>query len=346
VSGVSSYRILKEIRPDLLHLHRFNALSLSLIRSAVKLDIPVVFSMYDYWYVCPTSALVNGNNDMCRHFQGAGCADCYHYKNPLVEGVRNIASGLGLLPGAFRMRKMVFDRYLKKIDALVVLSDSWGEMIRRYGANGQTISAIPLPLFEGIGKPDGGHVEAGSMLFVGWVYPHKGLHVLIEAMPQIIRAVPEARLYVVESGVLDSYKDGIMKSIAENGITEHVVFLGKRSNEEVQALLNKARVVVVPEQWAIAWPIFLTEAMACGKLIVASRIGDIPQFIKDGETGLLAEPDQPSDFAGQVIRMFQDGDTAAMGEKARQKILRLCNEDRILERLMDVYTLVLRCGSR
>ena len=332
IAGFSSYRALKKIRPDILHLHRFNDLSLSLVWSAKRLGIPVVFSMYDFWFICPRGTLIDIKGKSCTRFQGENCDDCLGLKNKSVSTAKKIVS----FKRAYGLRKKVIDYFFNKIDAIIVLSNSWAETLEQYGIKREKISIIPLPLFEKIKRQES-LIEENSILFVGWIYPHKGLHVLIEALPLILKEIPQAKLYIVESGVDEDYKDEIIKTIEKFKMKEHVSFLGKLPNEKVQTYLQKAKVVAVPEQWGIAWPIFLTEAMALGKPIVASRIGDIPVFIKDGKNGFLVEPQDSANFAGRLIWMLKEKEAVELGKQAKKDIIEICDENKILEKLENTY---------
>jgi glycosyltransferase involved in cell wall biosynthesis len=336
ISGISCYKVLRRVKPDILHLHHSNSLSLSLILSAKTLGIPVVFSMYDHWSICPGGTLIDNKGQRCSNYQGPDCINCVHFGEKSMA----IARKFGLLKQAFTLRRGITTLFFRKIDAFIVLSNSWAEILQQYGIDMRNINIVPLPLFEKFDIQND-VLEKNSILFVGWVYRHKGLHILIEAMLKVLKEIPGAKLYVIESGIDENYKSKIISSIKEFGIEGHVFFLGKRPNQEVRALLQRVEVVAVPEQWGISWPIFLTEAMVYGKPIVASRIGDIPQFIKDGENGLLADPQSPAEFAEKIIRMFKQEDTTEMGRKAREKVMQISDENKILEKLLSLYSSVL-----
>jgi glycosyltransferase involved in cell wall biosynthesis len=71
---------------------------------------------------------------------------------------------------------------------------------------------------------------------------------------------------------------------------------------------------------------------------VASRIGGIPEFIKEGRNGLLADPKDSLEFAKKIIYMLKnEEETKIMGSKAREDIARICDEDRVLNELLQLY---------
>ncbi len=329
VSFFSSYGFFKKERPDLIHIHKANLLSFSIIQSAILLKIPVIQSIYDYWYFCPGSALVTIDGELCDKFHGIRCIRCNVFRD------FKFLSKVMLL---FRW-KWLFDYYYRNIDAFVVLSKSSANILKKYGINEKKIyvihQAFPLKDWEASSVYD---IEDNSILFAGWLDEKKGLHILIDAMPEVLRKVPDARLYVLELTSYKEYKNKILKKIDEYGLKDRVFMLGRLSPDEFKEYLKKANVVVVPEQWENMSPVIIAEAMAKAKPIVASRIGGIPEFIEHGKSGLLAEHNNPKDFAEKIIHTLHNKDMAIeMGKNARQRALKIFDEEMVKNQLLDLY---------
>lgn len=313
-------RAFRQDRPDIVHLHNIKRMSFAPLVAARALSIPVVFSVYDNWSFCPENALVDRHKRVCTRFGGPWCVACVPLKKkPFVP-----------------LRAPVFRYFLKKVDRFLVLTRSERENFTRYGVAPERIETLPLPLFPGLPEPDASGVRPRSILIVGRVEHGKGLHVLIEAMPGVLERFPDARVDVVgDHSGNSNYRLRAEARIKELGIEGAFVFHGKKGNEEVKGFLSRANVVAVPEQWSIAWPIFLTEAMAMGKVIVASRIGDIPEFIEEGRTGFLAEPVRPACFTEKINRALEQG--SLVNRAAAERIRSLCDADRIRAALIDAY---------
>ena len=318
-------RLFEKEPPDILHLHHFTHLSLSIVEVASKLGIPTVFSLYDLWMLCPNGNLTTRKGKLCSRYHGAHCASCVSFpKKPLVF-----------------FRKALFDKYLPSICHFICLTETARDQLAEYGISKERTSVLPLPLFEAYSIGDNDFRDS-SILFGGWVLRYKGLHILIEALPMIVKAIPEICLKVLETGVGRRYKASLSNRLKTLGLRDRVIFLGKRSTQEVQSFLRKCSIVAVPEQWSIAWPTFLAEAMLFGKPIVASRIGDIPSFIHHGRTGLLANHKSPEEFAENVIALFMDQQQALeYGAAARDTILQISNPDKISNMLLSVYKRIL-----
>lgn len=329
VSFIAVIKIFKKIKPDVLHLHNFRTISFSVVEAAKRLRIPVVFSVYDNWCLCPNHTLITKSNKVCKEYHGLSCFSCtYIHKKPSVF-----------------FRKPVFNYFLNKIDFFIVLSHTMVELLSDYGIPRKKIVYLPLPLSVGMEKSDllpGERVEASSILYCGWISPHKGLKVLLQAMPEVVKVIPQARLYVIETGVDQSYKNSILDYIEKHHLKKQVIFLGKKDNEDVHKYLRSSELVVVPEQWGIAWPIFLTEAMFLKKPIVASRIGDISFFVRENVNGYTVDSDNPGMFSEKIIYCLTHRDMMVkFGEQSRNLILEICNNNNIRNRLMEVYNKVI-----
>lgn len=153
-----------------------------------------------------------------------------------------------------------------------------------------------------------------------------------------MNTVPESKLIVLELQGIKGYKDKIIRRIEGLGICQRVEFHGRLTKNEFNHYLEKAQVIVVPEQWENMSPVIVVEGMANGKLIIASKIGGIPEFIHDGIDGFLVERENPNNFAEKIIWCFNNQEVVKnMGQKAKEKILRICNKQKILTDLLKLY---------
>ena len=148
----------------------------------------------------------------------------------------------------------------------------------------------------------------------------------------------EYYVYVYGHNIMIRYCTEKDKVIKKNKLEGNVKLLGRMSHQEVLDFMQKVEVIAIPEQWEIAWPIALTEAMAVAKPTVASNIGGIPDFIDMGENGFLAEPTDIYDFADKIIWLLKNKRKAKkMGVKARKDILKITNENALVDKLMSLY---------
>jgi len=142
-----------------------------------------------------------------------------------------------------------------------------------------------------------------QLLFIGRFSEHKGLDHLVASMPEIVRHLPRARLALVGFG---PEEPALRKLVARSNLDEQVRFAGRIAHEEVPGYLASADLVVLPSVRVEGLGVVLLEALASGTPVVGSRVGGIPDVVRDGETGLLSRPADPEDLARQCLRLLGD----------------------------------------
>jgi glycosyltransferase involved in cell wall biosynthesis len=147
--------------------------------------------------------------------------------------------------------------------------------------------------------------------------PQKGHRVLFQALPEIVKAVPDVRVRIVgheEQSTVDE-----LRAYADQlGVADRVEFDGFCA--DVAGLLADLDVMVLPSLWE-GFGLVLLEAMAAGRPVVASAVGPIPEIVVGGVTGLLVPPGDPKSLAEAVIPVLADSDlAAALGRAGRARV--------------------------
>lgn len=146
------------------------------------------------------------------------------------------------------------------------------------------------------------------IICIGTMHEVKGQAYLLEACASLARDGVDFTCRLVGDGP----DEPMLRATAVRlGITEQVVFEGRRTRDEIAALLAETDVLVTPSVPASdgkreGIPVVLMEAMASGVAVVASRLTGIPELVRDGETGLLAEPRDVVGLAGALRRLHDD----------------------------------------
>ncbi len=154
------------------------------------------------------------------------------------------------------------------------------------------------------------------LLFFGMIKPNKGLMYLLRAMPEILRAMPDARLVIAGEPVEDF--DHYAAAIRKLGI-EHAVItrLGYVPDEDAGAYFYSADVVVLPHTEVslsgVAWV-----ALGFGRPVVGTNVGGLPDLVEEGMNGTLVAPGSSAALSQEIIRMLRDPEQLErMGARAR-----------------------------
>lgn len=145
--------------------------------------------------------------------------------------------------------------------------------------------------------------------YVGRIEPRKGVLDLVAAAPAIRAAVPGARVIVMGD---DPYgaDPGYLARVRASTDVEHLPWV-----DDAPAVMRHLSVLVAPSHQE-PFGTVLSEAMAVGVPVVATRVGGLAEVVDDGRTGILVEPGDPEALAAAVVRVLDE--RAAMGERARE----------------------------
>lgn len=128
----------------------------------------------------------------------------------------------------------------------------------------------------------------------------KGLDVLLHAFEQLRHKHPSFKLVIAGDGPLRGQLQQLAISLR---IDEKVEFLGQKGRSEIVKLLQGCQVFVLPSR-SEPFGIAIVEALACGKPVVATAVGGIPEVIENGKNGILVEPDNSAALADALIRVL------------------------------------------
>jgi len=174
------------------------------------------------------------------------------------------------------------------------------------------------------------------LFWVGRMDKQKGPQIGIMGMKKIIEKIPETKLYIMGN------KDGCYKELVnltkKLSLEKNVIFLDSVKYEELPKYINACDIYIHPTLRDEAAPLVLPQAIACGKPVVASRIGGNLEVIIDGKNGLLFETGNTDDFSEKVVKLLSnDKLRERMGKEARKIALKKFSSERMGKMLLDVY---------
>jgi len=170
-----------------------------------------------------------------------------------------------------------------------------------------------------------------AVLFVGRLSAPKGIYDLFDAIPRVLESHPEAKFVLVGVAESDALELVVRAEAERRGIAARVAFLGSLEGRDKAAAFVTSQMIVVPS-WTEAFPLVIPEAMASGLPVIATSVGAIPDFVKDGEDGFLVAPKDPRMLAQSICRLLDD-------EGLRKRISK-----RVRERAPREFSIEIGCG--
>ncbi len=195
--------------------------------------------------------------------------------------------------------------------------------------------------------------DSPTILFIGRLEKRKGVHILIKAVPFILKEIPNAQILIIgrdtflnhEASLFHGSENISFKSMLLRNIPEfclnNVKFLGYVEPEELNAYLKACDIFAAPSLYESAGFIYL-EAMSYAKPVIGCRVGGVPEIVKDQETGFLVPPEDPVSLAKASVRLLNDHNLKKeMGLAARKHVERNFTREIMAENTLAAYRKVL-----
>lgn len=193
-------------------------------------------------------------------------------------------------------------------------------MSRAYHINSGDIELLPL----GIELKDNNNFsvnkrEPVKVLFVSRIEKRKGALTLLEAIPKVIDRISGVEFILIGKDRPHApgdiyFKDYFMDKFS--AYKEKARFLGHVSNKELNDFYQNCDILAVPSVYESFGLIYL-EAMNYGKPVIGCKVGGVPEVVKDGETGILINPNNADELSEALIRLIKDpGLRESMGKSA------------------------------
>jgi glycogen synthase len=261
-------RVLQQFQPDLVYVWSIHHASLSLVRMAQQLGLPITAFVSDHWLAA----------------WPAQDAWSFMPRHPLRWLIRR-ALGAGLagltgtsLPGDLQLTHVQFA----------------SAFLRDLTLPGQPKLTDPQVIHWGIdpnlflpGRTTGG--PGTRLLYVGQIAEHKGVHTALEALALLTRQDPgsEVSLTLVGGAVFPTYPQELQQQVVALDLSDRVRWVGMVPRAELPAIYAAHDILIFPSLWDEPFSITVLEAMASGLAVVATATGGTPEIIIDAENGLL-----------------------------------------------------------
>ena len=217
------------------------------------------------------------------------------------------------------------------------------------GYNAESISIVRNGVDIKRFTPDGARSlepsDKVTVLFAGRLEERKGIHQLVDAIPQVLEQTQNVRFVIVGRDMKigkRSVVETVKERLAASGASKHVTFINHVPLAEMPDIYRSADICVVPSLYENA-PYTVLEAMACGRPVIATTAGGTPEYIEDGVTGFVIPPGRPAEIAAAIVKLVISPDRrTTFGEAARAKAHAMLESTRVVEDELSVYDQAIR----
>jgi PEP-CTERM/exosortase A-associated glycosyltransferase len=310
-------------KPDLLHAHSPVLDAIPALRVGRQLGIPVVYEVRAFW---EDAAVDHGTT---------------------TEGSPR-----------YRLTRRLETHALKRADHVFTICEGLRSDIVARGIASAKVTVIPNAVdidgFELGGQADPAlkaklGLDGATVLgFIGSFYAYEGLDLLLAAMPALLQQRPDLRVLLVGGGPQDA---ALKAQAAALGIADKVVFTGRVPHAEVNRYYDLVDLLAYPRHsmrlTELVTPLKPLEAMAQGRLFVASDVGGHKELVRDGETGFLFKAGSAEALTAAVLQtLARQADWPRIRQQARQFVETERNWRNSVARYPSAYRSVLREPAR
>ena len=278
----------RDFGPDVVHCHNLHTFPVDFVETAGRLGVPIVQTAHDTGMVCPNSWCVWPDGTDCPGGAGKkcfehGCQSNYPYDGRVVVSVQ-------LRTEAIRNGFEAWNAPSRYVTEKLA-SNGFDPVVHRpLWVPGEPLDTPP-------------ERRPKQAVFLGRLVREKGLEYLVRAWALVVRSDPDAELAIYGDGPERANLEALAAGL---GLDPARIFRGKVPHSEVRDILLRATVQVLPSIWGENSPISCYECWLAGLPMIASRVGGLPELVREGETGLLARPRDPEHLAERIGELFGD----------------------------------------
>ena len=148
-------------------------------------------------------------------------------------------------------------------------------------------------------------VQRNKILFVGNMWPSKGVDTLLDSMPAVLEQFPEIKLTLIGGSLKRNRIKQLQEKATSLNISDNIVFIGSQPKERVMKEFSSAYVTVVPSV-VEAFGFVVIESFSVKTPVIGSNTSGIAEIIRDGKDGFLFEPKNAADLSSKILKLLKD----------------------------------------
>jgi len=293
---------------DVVYIPRYWFSSIPILKYYKK---PVIAHLHDYIPVCPLAILYNSENDRICEDKSICSTKClYRFE----RNRRNVLLSLGSTTLNITIWP-ILKSFLKQSDAIICVSEVQKKLLIQNGLNQDVKMNViynPMPKISPI------EILEDNFGYFGGLNYFKGYQVILRSLRSLMdEKVRDIHVYGTKFNTLSSLKS---RKYNKLGLFTY----SKLTNIEFNNLYKKIRTVLIPSIWHEPLPYVVSESLLKGRLVIASRVGGIPEILKECKGAYLFEPDDHSELAilMKYVKNIDEESAIDLGIKNRETFLR------------------------
>ena len=309
-------RTISAFHPDVVHVRVFLTQLSPLILPLLR-NVPSLHHVTWYRAICPVGTKTLPDGRPCRERAGLAC--CRHGCLPQRDWLPMLVQIKlwNRWEGVFRLSVANSEE-----GRSLLAAEGFHPVERVWNGVATVPQRPPLP-------------EKPTLLFAGRLVYQKGVDILLRAFAHAAKQVPQARLWIAGDGPERAALTNLARDLGLHG---SVSLLGHVSRPELEREARAAWAQVASSRWAESFGNAAAEAMMRGTAVIASAIGGMAEYVRDGESGILVPPCDEKAVADAMLAVLRDRKLAErMGRRGRQIALAELTADACAERFESAY---------
>jgi len=276
--------VIRKISPDIVHISHLNYLSTTIIKIIKKIQIPIIYTLHDYWLMCPRGQLIQLNKALCPSIIFDQCGDC----------LLNYFSDSKKARISMEKRQIYMKKLVNKVDLFIAPSNFLREKYIEWGVRPENIIysdyGFDKKYFENFKKIPSNTIRFG---YIGRIIAVKGIDLLIRAFNSLEIDNFIIKIYGRDTPGLDFLKGMSNKS--------HIKFMGSYNNWDIAEVLSEIDVIVAPSIWYENSPLVIHEAFLANIPVITSDSGGMAELVTHEKNGLLFDLGDVQDLKEKIM---------------------------------------------
>ena len=306
-------KLLERYKPDIIHIGHLNHLSTSIVLEAYKQNIPIVFTLHDFWLMCPRGQFLQSINSknaelypICHVQKDKKCArKCYWRYFSSQDDNEDV---LYWTKWVNKRMRHIKEEVLPKVDLFIAPSRY---LMERF------IDDFPIDLSkfvyldygflrERLTKRKRDQHEPFTFGYIGTHKQAKGIFHLLQAFSQLNSSEAQLKIW---GSPLEPFTSSlkIYLSNIPSRIQKRIHWKGGYQNDKiVEEVFNHVDAIVVPSIWGENSPLVIHEALEAKVPVITANFGGMKEYIQHDINGLLFEHRSPSKLSMQMQRLIEE----------------------------------------